>query len=149
MSTTQDPQNVQEVLEEIENQIPVENTDPTTDDDQLIALQKQVESLQSALARSQADYQNLVMRNERDKADMVHFLSVKIMLPLLTQYDHLERAIGLKSGVEGDAFIDGIRAVASGFQKYLDSQKVTAFASIGATVDPDRHDVMTEMPGDE
>ncbi len=91
----------------------------------------EITRLQEALARSQADYQNLVMRNERDKADMVHFLSTKILLPLLTQLDNLERAVKLKDGIEGDAFVDGVRSVFSGFQKYLESQKVTAFESIG------------------
>ena len=32
--------------------------------------------------------------------------------------------------------------------KYLDSQKVTGFDSIGQEVDPDRHEVMTEAPGE-
>ncbi len=63
-------------------------------------LLKEIEELKEALARSQADYQNLVMRNERDRADMVHFLSAKILLPLLTQIDHLERAVKIKEGVE-------------------------------------------------
>jgi len=58
-------------------------------------LQKIVD-LQASLARSQADYQNLVMRSERDKADMIQFLSAKIILPLLTQIDNLERAVKLK-----------------------------------------------------
>lgn len=79
---------------------------------------------------------------------MVHFLSAKILLPLLTQVDNLERAVKLKDGVEGDGFVDGVRSVFSGFQKYLESQKVKAFDSIGQEVDPDRHDVMTEMPGE-
>ena len=107
-----------------------------------------VAGLQASLARSQADYQNLLMRVERDKADMVHFLSAKILLPLLSQMDNLERAIKLKEGTEGDGFVDGVRSLHAGMQKYLESQGVTAFDSIGQEVDPDRHDVMTEMAGE-
>jgi GrpE len=59
-------------------------------------VQSESANLQNALARSQADYQNLLMRVERDKADMVHFLSAKILLPLLTQVDNLERAVKTK-----------------------------------------------------
>jgi len=88
------------------------------------------------------------MRVERDKADMVHFLSAKILLPLLSQVDNLERAIKLKEGIEGDGFVDGVRSLYAGFQKYLESQGVIAFDSIGQEVDPDRHDVMTEMVGE-
>lgn len=108
----------------------------------------QIASLNASLARSQADYQNLLMRVERDKTDMAFFLSAKMLTPLLNQIDNLERAIKLKEGVEGDTFIEGIRSVFSGFQKFLESQGVTPFVSIGEEVDPDRHDVMTEMPGE-
>ena len=104
--------------------------------------------LRSALARSQADYANLLMRVDRDKADMAFFLSSKMLTPLLTQIDNLERAVALKTGIEGDTFVDGIRSVLAGFARFLESQGVTAFVSIGQEVDPDRHDVMTEMPGE-
>jgi molecular chaperone GrpE len=107
----------------------------------------QVAQLQASLARSQADYANLLMRVERDKADMAFFLSAKMLAPLLTQIDNLERAVALKTGVEGDTFVDGIRSVLSGFAKFLESQGVTAFVSVGSEVDPDRHDVMTEISG--
>ncbi len=109
---------------------------------------EKITNLQAALARAQADYQNLLMRGERDKADMVHFLSAKMLLPLLTQVDNLERAVKLKSDVEWDGFVDGVRSVLAGFEKYLESQGVKAFDSIGQEVDPDRHDVMTEMAGE-
>jgi molecular chaperone GrpE len=107
----------------------------------------QIAQLQASLARSQADYANLLMRVERDKADMAFFLSAKMLAPLLTQIDNLERAVALKTGIEWDAFVDGIRSVLAGFTKFLESQGVTVFVSVGQEVDPDRHDVMTEMPG--
>lgn len=110
--------------------------------------QDELKRLQEALARSQADYQNLLMRVERDKSEMVHFLSAKIILPLLSQVDNLERAVALKSGIEGDGFVDGIRSVLSGFEKYLESQGVKSFISLGEEVDANRHDVMTQMPGE-
>lgn len=149
--TQQDPINTEEnqipeseVLEELETTLTGDApTDPgTSQDDQIV-------QLQNALARSQADYQNLVMRNERDRTEMVHFLSAKILLPLLTQVDNLERAVKLKEWVEGDGFVDGVRSVLAGMQKFLESQGVQAFESIGHEVDPDRHEVMTQWPGAE
>lgn len=105
--------------------------------------------LSEALARSQADYQNLVMRSERDKADMLAYLSSKIITPLLKEVDNLDRAVALKAWVEGDTFIDGIRTIQSSIVRYLESQWVTSFVSLGQEVDPSRHDVMTQMPGEE
>lgn len=109
---------------------------------------EEIARLQDSLARSQADYQNFVMRTERDKTDMVHFLSTKILLPFLTQVDNLERAVKLKEWIEGDTFVDGVRSVLVTMQKYLESQWVSAFESVGHEVDPDRHDVMAEAPGE-
>lgn len=144
-TTTPPEENTESVLEElshIEESTQTEDTGttPTSDDE--------IARLRDALARSQADYQNLLMRVERDKADMAYYLSSKILTPLLTQIDTLERAVKLKDGVEGDSFVDGVRALQGNIVRYLESQGVRAFDSIGSEVDPDRHDVMTEMPGE-
>jgi molecular chaperone GrpE len=144
-AVNQDPSIIDElevIAEQVTDDIDSVGTDTPVDGSE------QIIQLQASLARSQADYANLLMRVERDKADMAFFLSAKMLTPLLTQIDNLERAIALKTGVEGDAFVDGIRSVLSGFAKFLESQGVTVFVSVGSEVDPDRHDVMTEMPGE-
>lgn len=148
--TTQDPKNndstIADELETISEAV-IDDTlaigkDAPVDPSEQMAL------LQASLLRSQADYQNLLMRVERDKVDTAFFLSSKMLMPLLTQIDNLERAVKLKEWVVWDTFVDGIRSVLSGFQKFLESQGVTSFVSLGEEVDPDRHDVMTEMPGE-
>ncbi len=146
--TTQDPKKdidveTDELLEEILN--PEKDI---CDDNELQKKDSEIERLQESLARSQADYQNLLMRVERDKSDMAFFLASKILLPLLSQIDNLERAVKLKEGVDWDTFVDGVRSVLWGFNKFLETQGVNSFVSIGQEVDPDRHDVMTEMPGE-
>lgn len=109
----------------------------------------EIATLRDQLARAQADYQNLKMRGERDRADMVHFLTEKLLSPLLTQIDNLDRAVKIKDGVMDDAFVDGVRAVQSGLQKYLENQGVKAFDSVGQEVDPDKHEVLSQAPGKE
>lgn len=137
------------IIDELEDTIPaIEDDTAKIGEDIPSDSAEQVTNLQASLARSQADYQNLLMRVERDKSDMAFFLSAKLLTPLLTQIDNLERAVALKVGVEGDTFVDGIRSVLTGFHKFLESQGVTSFVSIGQEVDPDRHDVMTEMAGE-
>jgi molecular chaperone GrpE len=89
------------------------------------------------------------MRVDRDKAEMISFLSGKILSPLLTQVDNLERAVKLKEGVEGDSFVDGVRSMLISMEKYLESQGVSVFVSLGQEVDPAKHDVMTQAPGEE
>lgn len=87
--TPQDPQNTDPVenIEEVLEAIVTE--DPPNTEDEIVRLRE-------SLARSQADYQNLLMRVDRDKAEMISFLSGKILVPLLMQVDNLERAVKLK-----------------------------------------------------
>lgn len=118
---TQDPKEQEStILDDMENT--VDDTESIGKDIPVEDLSEQVAVLHAALARSQADYQNLLMRVERDKVDMAFFLSAKMLTPLLTQIDNLERAVKLKESIEGDTFVDGIRSVLSGFQKFLESQ---------------------------
>lgn len=131
--------NIEETLEEIVSQEWSSQPSPSNEDE--------IQRLRDALARSQADYQNLLMRVDRDKVEMISFLSAKIILPLLKEVDNLERAVKLKEWVEGDGFVDGVRTVLSGMQKYLEAQGVKPFGSVGEEVNPDRHDVMTQAPG--
>lgn len=148
--TTQDQKDINSTIESELETLTEETIDDTANigKNASVDVSEQMTLLQSSLLRSQADYQNLLMRVERDKVDMAFFLSSKMLMPLLTQIDNLERAVKLKEWIEWDTFVDGIRSVLSGFQKFLESQGVTSFVSLGEEVDPDRHDVMTEMPGE-
>lgn len=105
--------------------------------------------LKEKLTRAQADYQNFVTRTERDRQDMAFFLTEKLLRGLLPQIDNLDRAMKIAEGKEGDAFVDGVRAVQSGIMKYLENHRVQAFDSVGQEVDPDRHEVLSQMPGEE
>ena len=146
--TTQDPsstepKNIEETLEAIVEEAGEVSWDQSSDPTQ------EIKRLEDALARSQADYQNFVMRSDRDKAEMISYISGKILSPLLTQVDNLERAVNLKAWVEWDSFIDGVRSMLASMERYIESQWVKVFTSIGEEVDPTRHDVMTEAPGPE
>jgi molecular chaperone GrpE (heat shock protein) len=93
--TSFDPSNPSQTVEET-SQVSVEEGTNPNDAAPALSAEMRITELQSALARAQADYQNLLMRVERDKTDMAHFLTAKILLPLLTQIDNLERAVKLK-----------------------------------------------------
>lgn len=110
---------------------------------------EEIEKLKEQLARSQADYQNLLMRNERDRADMVYFLTEKLLSPLLSQIDNLDRAVAIKEWVNDDKFVDGVRSVQSGLKKFLEGNGIVAFNSIWEELDPNRHEVLSQMPGKE
>jgi len=91
------PESDSSIVDEIETIIEQAEDDTLhIDKEAPIDTNEQITNLNASLARSQADYQNLLMRMERDKADMAFFLSAKMLMQLLTQIDNLERAIKLK-----------------------------------------------------
>ena len=49
--------------------------------------------LKDALARAQADYQNLLKRVERDRDEMAGYLTGNIILKILPSLDNLERML--------------------------------------------------------
>ncbi len=97
----QDPQDTT-IIDELETiaEQAGDDTENLGKDIPVIDSSEQIATLQVSLLRSQADYQNLLMRVERDKVDMAFFLSTKMLTPLLTQIDNLERAVKLKEGME-------------------------------------------------
>lgn len=60
--------------------------------DQVKALETQVQQLKEQQLRAQADYQNLVRRQQEERAKFVKFANADLMLSLLENFDHLEMA---------------------------------------------------------
>jgi molecular chaperone GrpE len=91
MTDTQ--QNQEEINPEMTNNAESENqaTQPTdnTEADELTRLR-------DALSRSQADYQNLLRRMERDREEMMWFITAGVVKKFLPHIDNLERALATK-----------------------------------------------------
>ena len=136
--------------ENIQNEENIQNTENLNENiPESLPDNEEIAKLREALARSQADYQNMMMRAERDRKDMQFFLMEKILKWLLVQLDNLDRAVEIKKDVTDDAFVDGVRNVQMWLKKYLESHGVVVFDSIGQEVDPDKHEVLSQMPGEE
>jgi molecular chaperone GrpE len=56
--------------------------------------ENEIKDLRETLARSQADYQNLLRRNEREKFEMTFFINSSVVLKILPFVDNIERLIG-------------------------------------------------------
>ncbi len=120
------------------------NTESPLSGDPTDLRDEEIVRLRDALSRSQADYANLVKRTEREQDESRKYLTAKLLLSLLPSVDHLERAVTIKDGVEGDTFVDGVRSVLAGLQKYLSSHRVEKFSSLGEEVDGEKHEVMSQ-----
>ena len=109
-----------------------------------------IAKLQDMLARSQADFDNFKKRTERDREDMVFFLKLDIFKKILPRLDDLERMIHNTPETERTwALYEWILSMQKALGKDLEKLGVKAFESKWQTLDPDRHEVMTQIPGEE
>ncbi len=103
--------------------------------------------LKEALAKSQADYENFKRRTERDKDEMVFFIKSKIITPILKRVDDIERIIkNTPEEEKGTPIFTAVLALEKSLKKDLDDMWVKEFVSLWEEVNPNKHDVMTQIP---
>lgn len=110
----------------------------------------QIAKLKDMLSRVQADHDNFKKRTERDKQDMIFFLKLDIFKKILPRLDDLERIIkNTPEDMASWALYEWVIALQKTLLKDLSGLWVEAFESIGDEVNPDKHEVMTQVPGEE
>lgn len=117
---------------------------------QMYQAEEELERLRGSLSRAQADYSNLLKRVERDKSEMTSFITASIIKKFIPTVDNLERALAtVPADIAEQKWIEGIRATLQGLSKQLETMGVYSFESIGHEVDTERHEVMSQAPGQE
>lgn len=100
------------------------------------------------LAKVSADFDNYKKRVERDKLDMIFFLKNDILKKILPRVDDLDRIIkNTPEDLKNNALYEGVVSMQSKLLSDLEKMWVRPFDSIWQSVDPDKHDVMTAVPG--
>ncbi|MCH2189157.1 nucleotide exchange factor GrpE [Candidatus Gracilibacteria bacterium] len=153
--TKDDIQN-EDIIEEMQEEVEaIENEDGSIDEEKLDdALHPsdsdQVAKLKDALARTSADLENFKKRTERDRADMTFFLKSDILKKVLPRLDDVIRMLkNTPEDMQSGALYEGLQALEKSLKKDLADMGVEAFVSTGQEVDPEKHDVMTQAPGEE
>ncbi len=132
--------------------------DPTVDTEEINsseAFQTELEDstltitkLQESLARSTADYQNLVKRGESERADMSRYFTENFARKLLPTLDNLDRVVsGTPPESQTGVVYEGVKNAAAGLSKVLEGMGVVAFSSVGSELDPDLHEALSQGPG--
>jgi len=107
------------------------------------AVNEEAELLKSQLVRTLADYDNLVKRIERERAEFGKFASVSVIIKLLPVLDNLESAqIHLKD--------QGLAISIMEFQKVLAEEGLTQIKpKAGDGFDENLMEVIETVPGEE
>lgn len=110
----------------------------------------EIGKLKDTLARSQADYKNLVARTERERNEMADYVTEKLVGKLLPSVDNFERLVsGTAESERSGALYDGVKSTLAGIVRTLESVGVTSFESVGKPLDPAFHEAVAQVPGEE
>lgn len=136
-------QREEDLYEEQEDIIEEQEAEISRDEDKITTLKNQ-------LARTQADYDNFKKRTERDKSDTIFFLKMDIFKKILPRLDDLERIIkNTPEDMQAGALFEGILTLHKTLTNDLSKLWVTQFEAIWHEVNPELHEVMTQVPGEE
>lgn len=132
------------------------STDDSSLDTHVQELQKQIDSLKEELvkmkdlaARSQADLQNARARAEREASDMRAFASESLLRKLLPTLDNFQRAFQhIPEDLLPHEWVKGVQAIESDFMKRVNEVGLQRMQSLGAVVDPARHEILSVGPGE-
>ncbi|NDK09622.1 nucleotide exchange factor GrpE [Candidatus Gracilibacteria bacterium] len=138
-------QEAEEVVADLE-----ESEEAQLDEEITVSGDDELTKLKDLLARNQADYENFKKRTQRDKEDMIFFLKGDIFKKILPRLDDLERIIkNTPEDQKTQALFEGVVALEKTLKKDINSFGIQKFESKGCTINPERHDVMTQVPGEE
>jgi molecular chaperone GrpE len=125
---------------------------------------EEVESLKKALAeekdkaekyltnwqRSQADFVNYKRRIEQERAEVVNYANSALILSVLPVVDDLERALASVSDELAEStWVEGIRHIYRKLQGALESQGVSVIEAEGKDFDPNFHEAVMVVEGEE
>lgn len=115
--------------------------------DEIEALRQEIAQLKEQLARSQADYSNLVRRSREEQSQIGEWAENKIILKFLPILDNLERALEhTPEEFKSHAWLAGLTAIIRSMQKTIADLGVNLMNAVGQEVNPDLHEVISQMP---
>ena len=123
----------------------------TAQAEQLDQLQDQVVTLEGALLRKQADFENFRKRINRDKEEAIKFANAGLLLDLTAVLDDFQRAIAAAAQSEDFATLHrGIELIEKQLLSTLQRKwGLTRFDSAGQPFDPERHEALATEPSAE
>jgi molecular chaperone GrpE len=134
---------LQKQLEDLQSQVATLTTD-------LDAAKIEAAKMKDLAARSQADLQNAKARMERERAELAAFALEAMLKKLLPTIDSFQRAFQhLPEDLKSHEWVKGVIAIERQLLKELETAGLQRMSSIGSVVDPQRHEVLQQGPGEK
>jgi len=103
--------------------------------------------IQDKLLRSQADFENMRKRLEKDKQEFIKYANEGILLELLNVLDDLERTINLAEDKHEDlnAFVKGVEMILAHLYDMLKQYGVKPIEAEGKVFNPHYHEALMQV----
>jgi molecular chaperone GrpE len=112
-------------------------------------LTEQMKKASDVASRAQAELQNAKMRMEKEASELRKFASEAALRKLLPTIDNLQRALkALPKEIETNEWVKGIVALEQVLLKQVGELGLKRFESLGQPIDPHRHEVLMQAPGE-
>lgn len=107
-------------------------------------LEHEKEDLADQNLRLHAEIQNIMKRNQRERAQLTKYNAQELATAILPVMDNLDRALAIEATDEaGQSLKEGIEMVRSGFISALDSVGVKPMDCLDEPFDPNYHEAYT------
>ncbi|WP_018658697.1 nucleotide exchange factor GrpE [Allofustis seminis] len=117
---------------------------------ELEQLEQKIDDLEDQNLRLQAEIQNIIKRNQKEREQYAKYRSQDLASAILPVMDNLNRALEIEVDDEsGQALKDGIEMVRTGFLTALDSQGVKKMDCLNEPFDPNFHEAYTMVAAKE
>ncbi len=122
--------------------------------DRLNELERELEEVRQHVLYAQAETQNVRRRLEQEKQNAQAYAATAFARDILSVKDNLERALSavgddLRSDDRLKALITGIEATGREIDSIFQRHGIVRVESLGAQLDPNRHQAMLEVPSDQ
>ena len=114
----------------------------------------QVEDLKRQLLYAQAEMQNVRRRMEKDAADARAYAATGFARDMLSVADNLQRALAaipaaMREDEKAKPLVTGLEMTGKELETVFARNGITRIETVGAKLDPNRHQAMIELPSDQ
>lgn len=117
--------------------------------ERLADLEQQLEEVKGKYLRARADLDNLRRRAAQDAERARESGLDSAVIPVLTVFDDLTRALAIADEKDPSKIIPGVRAVRDGLERSLEVLGIYKVGANGEVFDPDVHEALASSPSDD
>ena len=133
--------------ETLEEEIVSETTEPVENTEGSELAQK-IEELEDQNLRLQAELQNIIRRNKKDRELATRYRAQDLAKDILPVMDNLERALE-NADDASDSLKQGIQMVLDGFKRAFDANGIEVIDAEGQPFDPNFHEAYAQVPAED